>query len=259
MNIIETLYFDSYSELGSEISDRFYGMNIHTCDIAIFAKYEEAKAIIESLIRVGHDIMDIGVHPGTSTKYKDEYLISLTDEGIWCQEFKDGDRYLDDDATVSFVSNDCSSVCLSHIHSNEVYAFEVGYCDDLEDEYDYDDEDDWESMCLNDLYEETEMFFNDLYEETEMEKECDSHDECSPDCSWYDECKGEECKVNESMDDDNDLEVTHVSRDNDGNILGITKSWVDSSEGSTRYSSFSIYSSDVDDMKECAKELGVEL
>ena len=59
--------------------------------------------------------------------------------------------------------------------------------------------------------------------------------------------------------DSNESESTYISRDKSGKILGFSKSWSTLDGGVHRYSSYSHYSDNFDDMKKLAKDFGVEL
>ena len=64
---------------------------------------------------------------------------------------------------------------------------------------------------------------------------------------------------NEYDVDINNSESTHISKDKDGRVLGYTKSWSTMEDGVYKYSSYSYYSDDFEDMKKSAEKFGVEL
>lgn len=72
-------------------------------------------------------------------------------------------------------------------------------------------------------------------------------------------CDSCECNCNDRDIDTSKSESTHISRDKDGTILGFSKSWSTMEDGIHRYSSYSHYSDDFEDMNKIAKDFGVEL
>jgi hypothetical protein len=79
---------------------------------------------------------------------------------------------------------------------------------------------------------------------------CDNDDsECDGDCENCD------CK---DLDTDSS-EYTHISREKDGKIAGFTKSWSDTKNGISYYSSYSHYSTDEDALRKVAEDFGIRL
>ena len=67
------------------------------------------------------------------------------------------------------------------------------------------------------------------------------------------------CDDEDNSLDTNESESTYVSRDKNGRVLGFSKSWSTMENGVHRYSSYSHYSDNFDDMKKLAKDFGVKL
>ena len=67
------------------------------------------------------------------------------------------------------------------------------------------------------------------------------------------------CDDEDNSLDTNESESTHVSRDKNGRVLGFSKSWSTLENGVNRYSSYSHYSDNFDDLKKLARDFGVEL
>lgn len=67
------------------------------------------------------------------------------------------------------------------------------------------------------------------------------------------------CDDEENSLDTNESESTYISKDKDGRVLGYTKSWSTMEDGVHKYSSYSYYSDDFEDMKKSAEKFGVEL
>lgn len=131
---MKTRYFEDFCEFACEASDMYDSIKDDFKAVAIVAKYEEAKEILKELICIGYDIAHIELCDELFDDYHDEFLIALTNKGIYCEKFKHENRYIRNDSGVTYVSNECSSVCLKHIDSDVIIAFEVS-----DEEYEFDE------------------------------------------------------------------------------------------------------------------------
>lgn len=136
---MDRLEFEDYEEFACEIADTFDSLDDEFGDVSIIAKYEEAKEIIRELLCLGYDVESIDIHKEDFEYYYDEYRIVLDQDGVWCEKFKRKNGYFDDDATVTYVMDNCSSSVLKHIESEETYEVCVGE-NDLYEESDNDEE-----------------------------------------------------------------------------------------------------------------------
>lgn len=127
---MKTRYFEDFCEFACEASDMYDSIKDDFKAVAIVAKYEEAKEILKELICIGYDIAHIELCDELFDDYHDEYLIALTNKGIYCEKFKHENGYIRNDSGVTYVSNECSSTCLKNIDSDMIFAFEIG-----DDEY----------------------------------------------------------------------------------------------------------------------------
>lgn len=132
--IIKQIHFENFTSLACDISDKFDMVKDDFGDIAIIAKYEEAKEIIAELVCIGHSFESIEIDRPDWKNYYDEYLISLNFDGIWCQPMKVDGKYLTDDSTITYILDNCSSIVIPQCKGKVI--FEVGMADD--DEYDCD-------------------------------------------------------------------------------------------------------------------------
>ncbi len=143
---MKNLYFNDFEDFACEVADTYDAIRDgdDLNDVAIIAKYEEARHVIEELISLGYTIQNIDIK-SPEWDYEDEYIISLcnVDEGdIWCEPMiKNGD-YLEDESAVIYVLDNCSSEVLKHLDSKCI--FEVGIDDE---EYDCDE---CECACCKD-------------------------------------------------------------------------------------------------------------
>lgn len=121
---MKTFYYENYENLIDEIVDRFSDLDEFK-SVDIIAKYDDAKEIIKELICIGYDICSINIEEPEYGCCNDEYVVTLSDLGIFCEKFKRESGYIPINDNIVFVSNDCNSKCLKNIHSNEIYAFEI--------------------------------------------------------------------------------------------------------------------------------------
>ena len=68
--------------------------------------------------------------------YHDEYLISLNNDGIWCEPMKLDGKYLTDESTITYILDNCSSKVIPYCKGKTVYEVTVGEddcsCDECE-------------------------------------------------------------------------------------------------------------------------------
>lgn len=133
---MDRLEFEDYEEFACDIADAFDLLEDEFGDISIIAKYDEANEIIKELLCLGYDMASINIHREDFEKYYDEYRIALNQDGIWCEKFKRENGYFDD-ATVTYVMDNCSSAVFKHIDSKEIYEVCVGE-NDLDEDTDND-------------------------------------------------------------------------------------------------------------------------
>lgn len=132
---IENTFEDIYDE---------YDFN----DISIIAKYDEAKEIIKELILIGYDIVSIDISDEEFVEYWDEYIISLTPEGIYCEKFKRDSGYFTDESTVTYIMDNCSSNVIPNCIGKTVYEVFVDAFDDDHDNYDDEVYEESEESCV---------------------------------------------------------------------------------------------------------------
>lgn len=129
---MKNLYFDDFEDLACVIADTYDTLDYDEEDVAIIAKYEEARQIIKELLCLGYDINSLEIHDELWENYDAEYVISLYDNSIWCEPMLRENGYLEEDAPVIYVLDNCSSKVIPHCKGKTVY--EVTVDDDFEDE-----------------------------------------------------------------------------------------------------------------------------
>ena len=123
---MKNLYFDDFEDLACDIADNFDMVKDDFGDIAIIAKYEEAKEIISELVCIGYSLESIRMSRPEWENYHDEYLISLNNDGIWCEEMKSDGKYLPDESTITYILDNCSSKVIPYCKGKIVFEVTVG-------------------------------------------------------------------------------------------------------------------------------------
>ncbi len=121
MNKISTICFEDVYEfceaMDSEFNRRYYpSKQDETVDISIFAKYENARKIINILTEYDYELANVNFHDPETDGYEDEFLITLcarisnydTPE-IWVEPAKRKDGFADD-----LELGNCYDCCCHH-------------------------------------------------------------------------------------------------------------------------------------------------
>lgn len=129
---MKNLYFDDFEDLACDIADTYDALDYDDEeDVAIIAKYEEARQIIKELLCLGYDIHSLEIHDELWERYDSEYVISLYDNSVWCEPMLRENGYIDEESPVIYVLDNCSSKVIPHCKGKNVYEVTVGI-----DEYD---------------------------------------------------------------------------------------------------------------------------
>lgn len=144
---MQNVYFEDYEGLANDIVKnlesirKIDGYN----DVAIVAKYEEARQIIKELVCIGYDLRSINLHDEMWENYDAEYVISITnidgENEIWCEPMLREKGYLTDDSPVIYVLDNCSSKVIPYCKGKVIFEVTVGdkeECDCDCEEFDYD-------------------------------------------------------------------------------------------------------------------------
>ena len=62
--------------------------------------------------------------------YHEEYLISLNNDGIWCEQMKSDGKYLTDESTITYILDNCSSKVIPQCRGKIVYEVTVDIDED---------------------------------------------------------------------------------------------------------------------------------
>ena len=127
---MNNLYFDDFEDFACAVADTYDVLDYDEEDIAIIAKYEEAKEIISELSCIGYSLESIRMSRPEWENYHDEYLISLNNDGIWCEPMKLDGKYLTDESTITYILYNCSSKVIPYCKGKIVFEVTVGIDED---------------------------------------------------------------------------------------------------------------------------------
>ena len=131
---MKNLYFDDFEDFSCVIADTYDALDYDEEDVAIIAKYEEARQIIKELACIGYDLHSIDIDDEFDG-YNAEYIITLYDNEIFCEPMLRENEYITDDSPVMYILDNCSSKVIPYCKGKTVYEVTVGI-----DEYNEEDE-----------------------------------------------------------------------------------------------------------------------
>ena len=124
---MENLYFDDFEEFACDVSDKYdlVKNSEEYDDVAVVAKYEEARQIVKELACIGYDLHSIDIDDEVDG-YNAEYIITLYDNEIFCEPMLREKGYITDDSPVIYVLDNCSSKVIHYCKGKTVYEVSVG-------------------------------------------------------------------------------------------------------------------------------------
>ena len=133
---MKNIYFDDFEDFSCVIADTYDALDYDEEDVAIIAKYEEARQIIKELLCLGYDLHSIDIDDEFDG-YNAEYIITLYDNEIFCEPMLREKGYITDDSPVIYVLDNCSSKVIPYCKGKNVFEVTVGEddcdCDECEE------------------------------------------------------------------------------------------------------------------------------
>ena len=124
---MKRLEFYDYEEFACAVADIYDSLKGEDFeDVAIIAKYEEARQIIKELLCLGYDIHSLEIHDELWENYNSEFIISLYDNELWCEPMLRENGYIDEESPIIYVLNNCSSKVIPYCKGKVVYEVSVG-------------------------------------------------------------------------------------------------------------------------------------
>ena len=152
---MQNVYFEDYEDLACDVADKYDSINKleEYKDVAIIAKYEEARQIIKELMCIGYDLHSIVMHDVEYDGYEFEYIISLYDDEIWVEPMMRESGYITDDSPIMYVLDNCSSKVIPYCKGKMAFEVTVGGedcdCDECQCDCTDKDTDDSESTHIS--------------------------------------------------------------------------------------------------------------
>lgn len=167
---MDNLYFHNFEDFACEIADKFVLLDEYE-DVAVIAKYNETKELFKELIYIGFDMCNISLEIPDWDGYDDEYILSLSSEGIWIEKFKRENDYFEDESTIIYILDNCSSKVIPYCKGETVYEVSIG---DVES-------DDEENYTINGKFVSKEEFdeYVSQFKKNDEESDNDSSDDNS--------------------------------------------------------------------------------
>lgn len=130
---MERLQFEGYKEFACEIADKFDTSDKENFDdVSVIARPKETKEVFRELVCLGYDLCNITYERIDWDGYEDEYILSLSPEGIWIEKFKRENGYIEDESSATYIMDNCSSAVIPYCKSKNLYEVSVGDSDDSE-------------------------------------------------------------------------------------------------------------------------------
>lgn len=84
------------------------------------------------MVCIGYDICNITYERIDWDGYDDEYILSMNHAGIWLEKFKRENGYYEDESTIVYIMDNCSSKVIPYCKGKTVYEVTVGAVEDEE-------------------------------------------------------------------------------------------------------------------------------
>ena len=117
---MKNLYFDDFEDFSCAVVDTYDALDYDEEDVAIIAKYEEARQIVKELACIGYDLHSIDIDDEFDG-YNAEYIITLYDNEIFCEPMLRENEYITDDSPVMYILDNCSSKVIPYCKGKIVY------------------------------------------------------------------------------------------------------------------------------------------
>lgn len=136
----------NYIDFADRICKQFTDLNDTFGSISVIALYDEAKQVIAACVRYGLDIVSVEIDNAEYGDYCDEYIVTVDQEGLWCEPFKRNGTYISDASNITYIFDNCNSKVIGHCESDDIYEV----CTDGYNEENIDTN----IICGNDEYDE---------------------------------------------------------------------------------------------------------
>lgn len=138
MKDMKKKWYEDIEELCEDVVDSYESLESDLPTVSVIAKFDEAREVIAGLCGLGYLPYIVNID---AEEYWDEYLIEVTEDGIYVKEFKRESGYFNCESDYVFVLDNCSSKVIPKVSAkHSVYEVSVGECDDFEFAFEEDEE-----------------------------------------------------------------------------------------------------------------------
>lgn len=125
---MERLVFKDYKEFVNDVTTRYNELKKldELDDISVIAKYDDVKQILKELLKHDYNLEDIDLKNSEYNDYKDEYVLTLLEDGIWLEPIMRDGGYLMCYASVIYLLDNCSSRVIPYCEGEIVYEVGIG-------------------------------------------------------------------------------------------------------------------------------------
>ena len=135
-------WYEDIEELCEDVVDTYESLENDLPTVSVIAKFDEAREVVAGLCSLGYLPYSVNIDP---EEYWDEYLVELTEDGIYVEEFKRESGYFNCESDYVFVLDNCSSKVIAKVDAeHSVYEVSIGECDDFEFAFEEDDDEECE-------------------------------------------------------------------------------------------------------------------
>lgn len=126
---MDRLEFNDFEDFACDIADKYESIKTGYNDVAVVAKYEEARKIIRELLCIGYDLHSIEMYDTEWDGYDSEYITSIYDNEIWCEPMLRDNGYITDDSQIMYILDNCSSKAIPYCKGKKLFEVSIGECD----------------------------------------------------------------------------------------------------------------------------------
>lgn len=113
--------FTNYINFADKICKQLVDLNDTFSSVSVIALYNEAKQVLAACIQYGLDIVSMEIDNAEYGDYYDEYIVTIDQEGLWCEPFKRNGTYISDASNITYIFDNCNSKVIGHCESDDIY------------------------------------------------------------------------------------------------------------------------------------------
>lgn len=141
MKNMKKKWYEDIEELCEDVVETYVSLENDLPTVSVIAKFDEAREVIAGLCSLGYLPYSVNIEEPEYDNYYDEWLVELTENGIYSKRFKRKKGYTNCNSDYVFVLDNCSSKVIAKINpKHSTYEVSIGECDDFDFVFEDDDE-----------------------------------------------------------------------------------------------------------------------